>query len=834
MNLKGTGKLFGLGVALAFLALAAGNQGQTGWAQVRTGAWVDEVVFFQQPNVTQGVEAVKGGTADLYAFAVSDPSKAKTIKDGLGYKITYGSTVDLTFNPYGPFYKDGRLNPFYVPAIREAMNWLIDREYIVQNVYGGVTAVPQYTAITPASADYAKLADIIRCLEVYYSHDPEKAKAEITKWMLRLGATWEEGKWYYGGEPVIVKCLIRSDDERKDIGKYVAELLTSIGFEVKTEYRVYAEAVPYWLKADPAEGVFDIYTGGWTRGEAISRDQTWVFDYFYTPRGRSDPHWQAYHPSPELDDVADRLARGGFLSEKERRELMTRALELSMKDSVRIWVVRRIAYVPLNPNISVASDLVGGVAGSWLWSRTLRFQDRVGGTARVAVPSVLTGAWNPIAGTNWPYDQMIIRGTGDYATLACPHTGLYWPQNVEKAEVYVAQGQYVHKTLDWIDLKFVEEIVVPADAWADWDARHWLFITAGKRFGSHSKTLARSKVVVTFSEGVFERTWHDGSKMTLGDMILRFILMFDRAKPDGWIYDETAVPAFEEFMKYFKGLRILQTSPKVVFEVYSDLVDFDVEYMAARAAGYLWPSYEFGVAPWHVIALGYYAEEQKEVAFSAAKAKELGVEQTSYIAGPSVGILGKHIEQYLKEARVPYWVTLGQYVTEEEARTRWGNLLAWYKAKGHLWVSNGPLYVEKVDPVQKNVVLRRFDGFTDPAEKWARFTEPKIPKVYLAGPYRKDSRALLFEVGITFKDAPYPPADIDSVRYQVFNVVGELELAGFAEPVDHGSQGVWEIILYLFEIVRLMSSPGQKRLEVEVVSKYVVIPGFASLIFEVK
>lgn len=41
---------------------------------------------------------------------------------------------ELSFNPVGPEYSDGRLNPFHVPAVREAMNWLINRQYIVENL----------------------------------------------------------------------------------------------------------------------------------------------------------------------------------------------------------------------------------------------------------------------------------------------------------------------------------------------------------------------------------------------------------------------------------------------------------------------------------------------------------------------------------------------------------------------------------------------------------------------------------------------------------------------------------------------------------------------------
>ena len=47
----------------------------------------------------------------------------------------FGSYNEMTFNPAE--FADGRLNPFTSPKIREAMNWLMDRNYIVQEIYGG-------------------------------------------------------------------------------------------------------------------------------------------------------------------------------------------------------------------------------------------------------------------------------------------------------------------------------------------------------------------------------------------------------------------------------------------------------------------------------------------------------------------------------------------------------------------------------------------------------------------------------------------------------------------------------------------------------------------------
>lgn len=824
----------------------------------RTGAWVDEVVFREAPSTTSGVDAVREGNADLYAYPVGDPSLAMKIVETASYETSYGSTMEFTFNPYGPRYRDGRLNPFSVPEIREAVNWLIDRNYIVDELYGGVAAIPQVSALTVSSADFARLADVLQRLEHYYAYERSKAVAKIQEQMLLLGAEFSNGKWRSpSGEAIIVKMLVRSDDDgRKRLGDYLADLLNEVGFTVERTYKISREAEPVWLRADPGEGLFDIYTGAWIGTATTLRDQARAFDFFYTPRGLNSPLWQAYTPEPELDYVAGRLATRDFATVEERGELMETALVHSLKDSVRVWIANRVGYTALNPDLEVACDLAGGVAASQVWSRTLRFVDddrmaRGGGKATIMVPEILTGPWNPFAGVVSPYDQMIIHGTEDRPTLPDPYTGLHWPQNVEKAEVYIRLGLPVQESLDWVDLRFVDEIVVPGDAWADWDAVNQRFIVADERFGG--QVTANCKAVIHYDAKVLERVWHDGSGMSIGDMLLAFIMRFDRAKPESCIYDESAVDAFFGFICEFKALKLVSITPQIVFEVYTDGISLDAELIAAECAEYLWPSYDIGILPWHVMALGYAAEADGELVFSADKANWLSLDQMNFADVPGQGVLAERLrDTYGEQLRaagqftvgVPYWVTLNQYITPNEVMERWRNLHHWYEDKGHLWVSNGPFYLEDANDTARIVQLKRFPEFLDAAGKWIAFAQPRIPHVSVYGPYsglggRSPSGlwelrgAVNFEVGIqsgdTGEEEAYPTRDIQLVKWVIVDDDHRTVSAGHAEPVQ---DGVWRIVLYAEEM--MYGKPGTWRIEVTVVSNRVVVPGFASTVFEVE
>ena len=778
---------------------------------------VEEVVFIEEPDFDKTIGMMEAGQVHLYAIGTSDSDRQRRINASLEmtYDVSYGLNTELTLNPVGPtFPTTGQLNPFHSPAIREAMNWLVDRDHIVEEIYGGL-AVPRYLPLHTAFPDYARLADVARALEIHYANDPEQARAVITKEMQKLGATLEDGRWHYQGEQVKLIFLIRVEDERRDTGDYVATLLEEMGFTVDRQYKTAAEASPLWIGGDPAEGRWHLYTGAWIN-TAISRDQAGIFNSFYTPRGRPEPLWQAYTPAPELDGVADILGRRDYPTWEVRQRLMERAQKLAMEDSVRIWLVDTISVWPRRKEINLAVDLAGGISGSALWPYTLHFAGQEQASQRVTfgTPSILTEPWNPVAGSNWLYDIMVIRATTDSATLPDPFTGLAWPQRVKRAELFLEEGTPVTRTHDWVELSFVSSIQVPAEAWIDWDAAAQRFITVGQQ---HPEGLtARTKTVIQYDDNLFSIEWHDGSQMTLGDMVVGFIIGLDRVKPESPIFDEAEVPAMETFFRHFRGLKIVQEDPLVV-EVYSEQIFPDAETIAGSRAGYLFTS-----APWHSLALGILAEQNRELAFSSDKADRLEVEWMSYIAGPSRPILERYNAQALQDAFIPYQATAGQYISAAEAQERYQLLSEWQQTRGHFWVGQGPYYLHSVHPVEKIVVIRKFDRFPDLPDKWLRFTDPRIPEVDVSGSSRIIAgEAAEFTVAVTFEGEPYAVEDVDFARFLVLDARGQLVIVGDARPVQDGQ---WQVMLTPEQTAVL--EVGSSRVEVVVVSRLVSIPTF--------
>jgi hypothetical protein len=119
---------------------------------------VGNVILTAESDHARAVLKLAAGAIDIYAQPITDPALFADVAahPEIAYSLSYSSYRDIRFNtyarssdPFVPEFDNGRLNPFAVPAIREAMNWLIDRDYLVKQYLGGL-GTPRYTALGTA------------------------------------------------------------------------------------------------------------------------------------------------------------------------------------------------------------------------------------------------------------------------------------------------------------------------------------------------------------------------------------------------------------------------------------------------------------------------------------------------------------------------------------------------------------------------------------------------------------------------------------------------------------------------------------------------------------
>ncbi len=202
----------------------------------------------------------------------------------------------------------------------------------------------------------------------------------------------------------------------------------------------------------------------------------------------------------------------------------------------------------------------------------------------------------------------------------------------------------------------------------------------------------------------------------------------------------------------------------------------------------------------------------------------------SWVGGPSLDILSKHLAEADSQSYIPYAPTLGQYITADEAKTRYDNLTKWYAAHRHFWVGTGPYYLDKVFTTEKTLVLKNNPDFPDLADRWASFSAPKLATASLDGPAQvKVGDSATFDATVTLKNGdPYKNADISQVKYLLYDATGAVVSTGEATAKEDGH---YQVVIGPDVTSKLVA--GSDKIEIAVVPIPVAIPAYASLDFVV-
>ena len=697
-----------------------------------TGPWVDAIVTSLETDTSVAVMKLEAGDMDIWwMLSITDPTLFHRMAGNpeIQYDLSYGNYAELMFNVAGPYFHDGAFNPFSDAQIREAFNWLIDREYLIGEFLQGM-GMPIYAQEGRAFAEHARYPDIFAAIEDYYGHDPDKGKAIIRERMMALGAELQGETWHYNGEEIEIKFIIRTDlfpPLYPAGGDYIADLMERVGFKVERMLLPKAAALDTWLTADPLSGTYHAYTGGWLMPDAgVLRD---IGDRFYrndTKFVRTYPRWQYLDPPGEYLEVVQRLYARDYTTLAERRDLFEEALWMRMQFSPQILLTDIAGANPWRSNLNLRTDLSFGFG--WGVPQTIHFLDEdgqpvIGGTVRGMQYALLTDPWNPVDGSAAADDMIILQNMlQERGLMPDGRDGLLHPWRIESAAVTAKEGLPVVKILDWLTLDFAAEIQAPADAWADWDAVTQKFITVGEKMDPGSPHYdedfdpsANVKSVVHYPADFYDVPMHDGSTLSLADLIMSWIIRFDRAKPESTIYDEADVPRLEAFMTSFRGVKIISEDPLII-ESYSNQWFLDAEWNVST----WFPAYGIydQFAPWHVITIGMLAEGDLALAWSSTKAAQLSAEWMDYTKGPSLPILRGYLDAAIAQSYIPYEPTLGDYITAAEAAERYANLKAWDAEVGHFWTTTAPFYLHGIHPLAGIIELRRFEDHPDPIDRW--------------------------------------------------------------------------------------------------------------------
>ena len=134
----------------------------------------------------------------MYYYRIaSDRLADSDSREGLNVYESTGGYYSILLNPTD----EGPFNPFSIREIRYAINFLVDRDLIVNELLGGF-GTPMFSNYGNFSAEYLRILDEIETFQFRYN--PALAEKTISDELIAHGAENINNTWYF---TKIVCCL---------------------------------------------------------------------------------------------------------------------------------------------------------------------------------------------------------------------------------------------------------------------------------------------------------------------------------------------------------------------------------------------------------------------------------------------------------------------------------------------------------------------------------------------------------------------------------------------------------------------------------------------------
>ena len=660
------------------------------------GAYTDNLQFIQYLDGNIALHDIQAGNLDTYFFRIPLETVASISKDP-NVKIYEKNAGSFGFllNP-APSKNPNILNPFQFKEIRFAVNYLINREFVVDEILNGYGSV-QIDPFGISSPEYEGLIPVIESYN--FKYNPSLAKGIIEKSLISHGATKLDGKWTYNGSPISIKLMIRSDDlPRKSMGEMLANELEKIGFTVQRDYGDLNKANLVVYGKDPQELSWQVYTEGFGGTSQFVRYNPSTAAQMYSPYfgsmpGRGNPSFWNYQNST-LDKITQSIEFSNFTSEEERNELLRQALTLGIQESVRLFVAQNIDPYAASSSIKgLINDFGAGISTSksLINARSIKNTSSI----NVGVKEVYQGAWNNVGGCNDIYCTNILSLVSDSPTSRNPYTG----------EVIPLRNEWTNITTMGPEKRLA----------VDNDAVTWN--PSDQKWEDVGKNTSKSKVTLHL---VFSN-WQNGQAMNKADLIYQLYFPYEwssKINSTDQTYDpEYAQPA-QVALKYLRGTKFLNNSTLVSFV---DYWHFDKKEIADFAS--VWAT-----SPWEVNAAIERLVKNGVFAYSRTEATVKNIEWLSLIIPSHAQAIKQELEKMKAEGFVP--APLKGMVSVDEALKRYDASIKWITEHNHAIIGNGPYEIKNYNPAGRVISLAAFRDSSYPFPKgyWSIYESPKLAK----------------------------------------------------------------------------------------------------------
>jgi peptide/nickel transport system substrate-binding protein len=690
----------------------------------------DSVKFIQYLDENTALEEVRNGNLDVYYYTISsDRLENYQAREGLQVFDSTGGSYSILVNPA----ESEEFNPFSSRDIRFALNYLIDRKLIVNELMGGYGS-PIISYYGPSDPEYLTVLEQLEAFN--FKYNPSLAEETISRVLKERGAVKIDDKWQIDEKPIEITIFIRSDDTvRKSIGEILAFELQKIGFTVKKDFGDLNKAFVVVYGSNPSDLKWSLYTEGWGRSAFVRYDSVGLGQmyspWFSTMPGFNDPTYWNYK-NDRLDELTQKIYTGGFESSEKRSQLIQQAVVEGVNESVRIFLASKINQYVANEEVKgIVNDFGAGVP-----SRFTPINAQSSSSEFViGVKQIYQGAWNPVMGLTDTYSRNIWGIISDPATFKHPFTGETFPIRAEW-QVETAGPN--------------EKLTVPQEA-IIWNSsfQKWDNVTPD--------TLATSKVTFDFKFS----NWHNGQEMDINDILhsLYFTIEWGtQTDENDRTFDTEFTPRTSQIIQTIIGMNIIDED---TIEVYVDYWHFDEGEIADWAV--LWNS-----MPWEISAAMEKAVTDGKVSFSRSGATSKSVNWLSLIIPTDANLIKDYLQEFKDSKYIPAALK-ENYQNSEYFQNRYDSSINWIEENNHAVISNGPFYLKSYSPESRTITVSAFNDDSYPFKigEWAKFEKAEFPTIKNIEMKNIIQRGEKFKVNVEAGHS-------DSILYFLINSEGKI------------------------------------------------------------
>jgi peptide/nickel transport system substrate-binding protein len=665
----------------------------TNFAFADKGTNVDSVQFIQYLDESTALEEVKKGNLDLYYSRIpSELLQNQESLKNLQVFYTTGGSYSLLVNPA----EGDKFNPFSDQKARFALNYLVDRKLIVDELMGGygVTMVSNYGPFDP---DYLLIVGDLE--RFHFRYNPELANQMISESLSDAGAEKIGGKWFYDTEPVKITFFIRNDDAvRKSIGEVVSAELEKIGFTVEKDFGDLNKAYVIVYGSNPSEMKWSLYTEGYAGRSAFVKYDSLGLAQMYAPwfsnmPGFNNPTYWKYQ-NQRIDELTQKIYSSNYTSADQRVDLIRQATKEGVNESVRIFLAAKIDPFVANKNVNgIINDFGGGI--------TTRFTPINARTSdenlKIGVKQIYQGAWNPVRGLGDAYSKNVWDVLYDPGIFKNPYSGKNFPVR-QNWQVETAGPDGL--------------LNVPSNT-INWDTNEQKWSNVGPN----------TKAVSKITYDLLWSNWHHGKKMDMNDVLFSVYFGQEWASQSGEndkTFDPEYSPTAAQAAKTLVGIRPIDAD---TVEVYVNFWHFDESEIADW--GSVWV-----VQPWEVMAAMEQAVVDGKASFSRTDSQAKNLNWLSLIIPRDASIIKEYLKEFSISKKIPPSLSASGN-SWEYYEARYDSAIAWIEQKNHAVISNGPFYLDSYSPEARIITIKSFEDATYPfdAGRWSEFENINMPKI---------------------------------------------------------------------------------------------------------